>query len=237
MFIHMFQWTWSCGKPSKPCTITPTHTMTLSMHLYGRKFKSISIMRLPSLIIYPHVSHVVLWWRFVKCLRNQWVFYGGWSSSITRSLQGFILASHAWNSHCWYCHLSRWSGISLPGLRIFCGVWYGEIPHWGLTSRCKACDRWDHSNPQVCFIFLLVGRCHTNILGMYYRYKDLETAQAEGKSFSFLPPSATVPNASLLRNGKSNRDRNRMVAPIIISKAFGWCPTYIILLSVCLCFW
>ncbi|KAG1851938.1 hypothetical protein F4604DRAFT_1686759 [Suillus subluteus] len=52
------------------------------------------------------------------------------------------------------------------------------------------------------------------------KYKDLEAAQAEGNSLSFLPPPVAVPNAPLLRNGKSARDRNRMVAPIIISEAF-----------------
>ncbi|KAG2336524.1 hypothetical protein BDR05DRAFT_1005777 [Suillus weaverae] len=52
------------------------------------------------------------------------------------------------------------------------------------------------------------------------KYKDLEAAQAEGKSLSFLPPPVTVPNAPLLRNGKSARDRNHMVVPIIISEVF-----------------
>jgi hypothetical protein len=60
---------------------------------------------------------------------------------------------------------------------------------------------------------------------MHYRYKDLEAAQADGKGLGFLPLPATVPNGSLLRNGKSARDRNRKVAPIIISEAFGWCLT------------
>ncbi|OAX32278.1 hypothetical protein K503DRAFT_805348 [Rhizopogon vinicolor AM-OR11-026] len=55
---------------------------------------------------------------------------------------------------------------------------------------------------------------------MYYRYKDLETAQAEGKGLSFLPLPVAVPNAPLLRNGRSDRDRNRMVAPLIMSEAF-----------------
>ncbi|KAG0696431.1 hypothetical protein DFH29DRAFT_879347 [Suillus ampliporus] len=53
------------------------------------------------------------------------------------------------------------------------------------------------------------------------KYKDLETAQAEGKSLSFLPPPVAVPNAPLLHNGKSARDRNCMVAPVIISEAFA----------------
>ncbi|KAG2085008.1 uncharacterized protein F5147DRAFT_782263 [Suillus discolor] len=52
-------------------------------------------------------------------------------------------------------------------------------------------------------------------------YKDLEAAQAEGKGLSFLLPPAIVPNAPLLHNSKSARDRNRMVAPIIISEAFA----------------
>ncbi|KAG1845350.1 hypothetical protein F4604DRAFT_1688763 [Suillus subluteus] len=61
---------------------------------------------------------------------------------------------------------------------------------------------------------------HPNILGIYYMYKDLEAAQAAGKNIKFLPPPAPAPNASLLRNGKSDRDRNRMVAPVVISEAF-----------------
>ncbi|KAG1744523.1 uncharacterized protein EDB91DRAFT_1246650 [Suillus paluster] len=52
------------------------------------------------------------------------------------------------------------------------------------------------------------------------KYNDLEAAQAEGKGFSFLPPPVAVPNATLLQNGQSDRDRNRMVAPPIISEAF-----------------
>ncbi|KAG1805171.1 uncharacterized protein BJ212DRAFT_1486478 [Suillus subaureus] len=56
---------------------------------------------------------------------------------------------------------------------------------------------------------------------MCYRYKDLEAAQAEGKSLSFLPPPVAVPNAPLLHNGKSTRDRNCIVVPLIISEAFA----------------
>ncbi|KAG1812256.1 uncharacterized protein BJ212DRAFT_1301754 [Suillus subaureus] len=52
-------------------------------------------------------------------------------------------------------------------------------------------------------------------------YKDLEAAQAEGISFSFLPHSTAVPNGMLLCNGKSARDRNRKVAPMIISEKFA----------------
>ncbi|KAG2039882.1 hypothetical protein BDR03DRAFT_1008563 [Suillus americanus] len=53
------------------------------------------------------------------------------------------------------------------------------------------------------------------------KYKDLKAAQAAGKNIKFLPPPAPAPNASLLRNGKSDRDRNRMVAPVVISEAFA----------------
>ncbi|KAG2104649.1 uncharacterized protein F5147DRAFT_775471 [Suillus discolor] len=53
------------------------------------------------------------------------------------------------------------------------------------------------------------------------KYKDLEAAQAGGKNINFLPPPAPVANASLLCNGKSDRDRNRMVAPVVISEAFA----------------
>ncbi|KAG1738080.1 uncharacterized protein EDB91DRAFT_1082840 [Suillus paluster] len=53
------------------------------------------------------------------------------------------------------------------------------------------------------------------------KYKDLEAAQAEGVTFSFLPRSTDVPNGTLLCNGKSARDRNRKVAPMIISEKFA----------------
>ncbi|KAG2109834.1 uncharacterized protein F5147DRAFT_772685 [Suillus discolor] len=53
------------------------------------------------------------------------------------------------------------------------------------------------------------------------KYKDLEAAQAEGKNISFFLLPVQLPNGSLLRNGKSDRDRNRMVAPVIISEAFA----------------
>ncbi|KAG1781438.1 hypothetical protein EV702DRAFT_1192927 [Suillus placidus] len=53
------------------------------------------------------------------------------------------------------------------------------------------------------------------------KYKDLEAAQAEGISFSFLPRPTAVPNGMLLCNGKSTRDRNRKVAPMIISEKFA----------------
>lgn len=73
----------------------------------------------------------------------------------------------------------------------------------------------------VFLFFFFGGACDTNIHGVHYRYKDLEAAQAAGKGLGFLPPPVAAPNATLLRNGKSARDRNRMVAPLIISEAFG----------------
>ncbi|KAG1789794.1 hypothetical protein EV424DRAFT_1355580, partial [Suillus variegatus] len=51
------------------------------------------------------------------------------------------------------------------------------------------------------------------------KYKDLEAAHAEGKTFSLLPPSSTAPNGTLLCNGKPARDRNRKVAPLMITEA------------------
>ncbi|KAG1721171.1 uncharacterized protein EDB91DRAFT_1088548 [Suillus paluster] len=54
-----------------------------------------------------------------------------------------------------------------------------------------------------------------------YRYKDLEAAHAKGKTFSLLPPSSTTPNGTLLCNGKPARDRNRKVAPMMISEKFA----------------
>lgn len=49
----------------------------------------------------------------------------------------------------------------------------------------------------------------------------MEAAHAEGKTFSLLPPSSTTPNSTLLCNGKPARDRNRKVAPMMISEKFG----------------
>ncbi|KAG2046092.1 hypothetical protein BDR06DRAFT_1039184 [Suillus hirtellus] len=53
------------------------------------------------------------------------------------------------------------------------------------------------------------------------KYKDLEAAHAEGKTFSLLPPSSTTLNDTLLCNGKPARDRNRKVAPMMISEKFA----------------
>ncbi|KAG1776277.1 hypothetical protein EV702DRAFT_1198298 [Suillus placidus] len=53
------------------------------------------------------------------------------------------------------------------------------------------------------------------------KYKDLEAAHAEGKTFSLLPPSSTTLNGTLLCNGKPARDRNRKVAPMMISEKFA----------------
>ena len=66
--------------------------------------------------------------------------------------------------------------------------------------------------------------CSNNTKGSYSRYcryKDLEAAQAEGKTLGLLPSSTTVPNGTLLCNGKSARDRNRRVASVIIGEKFG----------------
>ncbi|KAG2083551.1 uncharacterized protein F5147DRAFT_782873 [Suillus discolor] len=51
------------------------------------------------------------------------------------------------------------------------------------------------------------------------KYKDLEAAHTEGKTFSLLPASSTAPNGSLLCNSKPARDRNRKVAPMMITEA------------------
>jgi hypothetical protein len=76
---------------------------------------------------------------------------------------------------------------------------------------------WTSSQPfSSAFSHNATGYC-----SLYCRYKDLEAAQAEGVTFSFLPPSTTIPNGTLLCNGKSARDRNRKVAPMIISEKFG----------------
>ncbi|KAG1730470.1 hypothetical protein EDB19DRAFT_1832032 [Suillus lakei] len=53
------------------------------------------------------------------------------------------------------------------------------------------------------------------------KYKDLEATHAEGKTFSLLLPSSTTPNGTLLCNGKPARDRNRKVAPMMISEKFA----------------
>ncbi|OAX31971.1 hypothetical protein K503DRAFT_805624 [Rhizopogon vinicolor AM-OR11-026] len=53
------------------------------------------------------------------------------------------------------------------------------------------------------------------------KYKDLETAQAEGKTLGLLPTSTTTPDGTLLCNGKSSRDRNRRVTSMMISEKFA----------------
>jgi hypothetical protein len=85
--------------------------------------------------------------------------------------------------------------------------------HDNLTSVVS----WTSSQPySSAFSDNTAGYC-----SLHYRYKDLEAAQAEGISFSFLPRSTAVPNGTLLCNSKSARDRNRKVAPMIISEKFG----------------
>ncbi|KAG2066407.1 hypothetical protein BDR04DRAFT_1160299 [Suillus decipiens] len=58
-------------------------------------------------------------------------------------------------------------------------------------------------------------------LTTFLKYKDLEAAHTEGKTFSLLPASSTASNDSLLCNGKPARDRNRMVMPMMISEKFA----------------
>ncbi|KAG1900867.1 uncharacterized protein F5891DRAFT_1188365 [Suillus fuscotomentosus] len=64
-------------------------------------------------------------------------------------------------------------------------------------------------------------KCWLDELTTILKYKDLEAAHSEGKTFSLLPPSSTTPNSTLLCNGKPARDRNRKVAPMMISEKFA----------------
>ncbi|KAG2340034.1 hypothetical protein BDR05DRAFT_950671 [Suillus weaverae] len=64
-------------------------------------------------------------------------------------------------------------------------------------------------------------KCWLDELTTILKYKDLEAAHAEGKTFSLLPPSSTTLNGTLLCNGKPARDRNRKVAPMMISEKFA----------------
>ncbi|KAG1772921.1 hypothetical protein EV702DRAFT_1201191 [Suillus placidus] len=64
-------------------------------------------------------------------------------------------------------------------------------------------------------------KCWLDELTTILKYKDLEAAHTEGKTFSLLPPSSTTPNSTLLCNGKPARDRNRKVAPMMISEKFA----------------
>ncbi|OJA21345.1 hypothetical protein AZE42_12720 [Rhizopogon vesiculosus] len=58
-------------------------------------------------------------------------------------------------------------------------------------------------------------------LTMILKYKDLQAMQAEGKTLGLLPTSTTVPNGTLLCNGKPSRDRNRRVASTMMSEKFA----------------
>ncbi|KAG2046181.1 hypothetical protein BDR06DRAFT_1014952 [Suillus hirtellus] len=64
-------------------------------------------------------------------------------------------------------------------------------------------------------------KCWLDELTTILKYKDLEAAHAEGKTFSLLPASYTAPNGSLLCNSKPARDRNRKVTPMMISEKFA----------------
>ncbi|KAG1797813.1 uncharacterized protein HD556DRAFT_1306406 [Suillus plorans] len=145
---------------------------------------------------YKDPNHASLW----KRIQHHWDSVvaspedlSSWESS---SLMTAVREVFAKLASYWYCT----HGIHITGITIYPG---DEESGWQASGFLRDVKR-------------LIDEL-TTIL----KYKDLEAAQAEGKSLSFLPPPVAVPNAPLLCNSKSARDRNCMVAPIIISEAFA----------------
>ncbi|KAG1888478.1 uncharacterized protein F5891DRAFT_987770 [Suillus fuscotomentosus] len=141
---------------------------------------------------YKDPNHASLW----KKIQHHWdsvvASPEDLSSRESSSLMTAVHEVFAKSASYWY----HTHGIHIAGITIYPGD--------------------EESSRQASGFFHLIDEL-TTIL----KYKDLEAAQAEGKSLSFLPLPVAVPNAPLLRNGKSARDRNRMVAPLIISEAFA----------------
>ncbi|KAG1725966.1 hypothetical protein EDB19DRAFT_1945391 [Suillus lakei] len=157
---------------------------------------------------YKDPNHASLW----KKIQHHWdsVVAGpeDLSSRESSSLMTAVREAFAKSASYWY----RTHGIHIAGVTIYPG---------DEESGRQASGFFAGSN----MVKALIDARQVDVkrlideLTTILKYKDLEAAQAEGKSLSFLPPPVAVPNAPLLRNGKSARDRNRMVAPIIINFA------------------
>ncbi|KAG1896095.1 uncharacterized protein F5891DRAFT_983787 [Suillus fuscotomentosus] len=159
---------------------------------------------------YKDPNHASLW----KKIQHHWdsvvASPEDLSSRESSSLMTAVREVFAKSASYWY----RTHGIHIAGITIYPG---------DEESGRQASGFFAGSN----MVKALIGARQVDVkhlideLTTILKYKDLEAAQAEGKSLNFLPPPVAVPNAPLLRNGKSTRDRNRMVAPLIISEAFA----------------
>ncbi|KAG1820765.1 hypothetical protein EV424DRAFT_1539308 [Suillus variegatus] len=126
---------------------------------------------------------------------------------------GLMMGVHdAFTKSAAYWH--RTHGIHIAGVAIFPG---------NKEAGCQASGLFAGSDMVKALInsHQLDIKCWLDELTPILKYKDLEAAHAEGKTFSLLPASSTAPNGSLLRNSKPARDRNRKVAPMMISEMFA----------------
>ncbi|KAG1838528.1 hypothetical protein DFJ58DRAFT_733783 [Suillus subalutaceus] len=144
-------------------------------------------------------QHTSLW----KEIQENWdCAVAGTTEDLTsHSAAGLMMGIHdAFTKSAAYWH--RTHGIHIAGVAIFPG------------------DEEAGHQPSSIHIQLDIKRW-LDELTTILKYKDLEAAHAEGKTFSLLPASSTAPNGSLLCNGKPARDRNRKVPPMMISQKFA----------------
>ncbi|KAG2101586.1 uncharacterized protein F5147DRAFT_776589 [Suillus discolor] len=131
----------------------------------------------------------------------------------SRSAAGLMMAVRdAFTKSAAYWH--RTHGIHIAGVAIFPGDKEAGRQASGLFAGSDMVKALINSHQ-------LDIKCWLDELTIILKYKDLEAAHAKGKTFSLLPPSSTTPNGTLLCNGKPARDRNRKVAPMMISEKFA----------------
>ncbi|KAG1803294.1 uncharacterized protein BJ212DRAFT_1487084 [Suillus subaureus] len=153
--------------------------------------------------LYKDPKHAALWQKIQE-------YWDGSLAGATEDLMSRSASSLMLHAGYWY----RTHGIHISGVAIFPG--HEDAGHQASGFFSGSDIMKDIINAQQLDISCILDEL-TTIL----KYKDLEAAQAEGISFSFLPCSTAVPNGMLLCNGKSARDRNRKVAPMIISEKFA----------------
>ncbi|KAG2039380.1 hypothetical protein BDR03DRAFT_1009011 [Suillus americanus] len=162
---------------------------------------------------HPHddPQHTSVW---KEILENWDCAVAGSTQDLTsRSAAGLMMAvCDAFTKSAAYWH--RTHGIHIAGVAIFPSDEEAGRQASGLFSGS------DMIKAVINFHQLDI-KCWLDELTTILKSKYLEAAHAEGKTFSLLPPSSTTLNGTLLCNGKPARDRNRKVAPMMISEKFA----------------
>ncbi|KAG1887861.1 hypothetical protein F4604DRAFT_1916717 [Suillus subluteus] len=162
---------------------------------------------------HPHddPQHTSVW---KEILENWDCAVAGSTQDLTsRSAAGLMMAvCDAFAKSAAYWH--RTHGIHIAGVAIFPGDKEAGRQASGLFSGSDMIKALINSHQLDIKRWL-------DELTTILKYKDLEATHAKGKTFSLLPPSSTAPNGTLLCNSKPARDRNRKVAPLMISEKFA----------------